>query len=267
MAMVMQPQARRPFAFFVAILVFGLALAVAAHLPAEAGKITALRYVVYGNALYRIGNLEKAEAAYTQATTLDSENADAWKGLGNVLTMLHRDDEAAKAYARAETTSKAKPQMPSNEEKAKEIEHSETVPNPAPSKAEAADTTSRLAIGVGYPDVRLRLDVAWGLDLEAKGAFGQGQQAYSGRLIWNYWDLGPFKMTLGGEGGMVILDGIDTLNGNGPFGYGFVGMEYPIGPFRLSADIGDAYMSATTSGHSYSTTDIIYNTALYFFIF
>lgn len=75
------------------VLAFG-----APSLHAEANKNEAIRYLIYGNVLYKQGNAAKAEEAYRQATVLDPKNADSWKGLGNVLVELDRPSEAAKAY-------------------------------------------------------------------------------------------------------------------------------------------------------------------------
>jgi tetratricopeptide (TPR) repeat protein len=234
----------------VVLLVLGVPLVVfaAPGLMAEDAHSDSLRWMIFGTMLYKQDKLPDAEKAYKRATTLDPSNADAWQGLGNVLSDEKKRGEAARAYERAKPSQapKSTPEVPS---------------------LGAEASPSRFAVGAGYPDVRLRLAMVWGWDVEAKGAFAQGQQAYSARLIWNYVDLGPLKMTLGGEGGMVELDGVDSLNGSGPFGEGFLGLEYPVGRFRLSVDVGEAYMSATSLGHTYSTTDIIYNTAVYLYLF
>lgn len=68
---------------------------------AEAKKTMAIRYLIYGNVLYKQGNAVKAEVAYRQATVLDPDSANSWKGLGNALTQLNRPSEAIVAYRRS----------------------------------------------------------------------------------------------------------------------------------------------------------------------
>jgi hypothetical protein len=126
----------------------------------------------------------------------------------------------------------------------------------------------RFALGFGYPDVRARLAVAYGLDLEAKFAFEQGIQIYTGRLLWNFWDLGHFHALVGVEGGFARFSAFDGLNGNGTVAEGFLGLEYPFGGrFKLSVDAGPAKLQANSEGFSYSTVQTIYNTAFYIYLF
>jgi hypothetical protein len=125
-----------------------------------------------------------------------------------------------------------------------------------------------LAIGLGYPDLRARLALGKGWDLEAKFAFEQGVQVYSGRLYWNPLDLGPLNLELGAEAGYGRFNDIDSLNGGGPAYGGFVGLEYRFARrLRLSADIGPYRITASSEGYSYSTTQAVVNTALYIYLF
>ncbi len=126
----------------------------------------------------------------------------------------------------------------------------------------------RFALGIGYPDLRARLALGRKVDAEAKFAFGDGIQVYSARLHWNFADLGPLKLTAGAEGGYVRFDGVHTISGTGALGSGFLGIEYPFaGRLRLNADVGPAWLQASSGGRSHSTTELIYNTALYFYLF
>jgi len=256
-----------------ALCAAALGVSLASVSAAEDRRSESVRWMIFGTMLYKQGNLQDAERSYRKAAALDPANTEAWQGLGNVLTDENEVDEAGKAYARARPgTSNATPDAvtgavssPTPAPIPRQAPVPKQTPSSPPSAAEAPP--SRFALGIGYPDFRLRTAVLWGWDVEAKGAFAQGLQAYSGRLVWNYVDLGPLKLTLGGEGGVVELDGADSLNGSGPFAEGFLGVEYPLGRFRLSLDVGEASMSASSQGHTYSTTDVIYNTALYIYLF
>jgi hypothetical protein len=137
--------------------------------------------------------------------------------------------------------------------------------------AEVAQTQvapGRFALGLGYPDVRARVALGYGVNLDAKFAFEQGIQVYSGRLAWNFYDLGPFKTMVGAEGGYALFNGVDSLNGNAVVFEGFLGLEYPFARrLRLSVDAGLASIQASSMGSTDTTTDIIYNTALYIYLF
>ena len=137
--------------------------------------------------------------------------------------------------------------------------------NPAASGAEPPP--SRLALGVGYPDVRVRYSLAQRWNVEAKAAFADSLQIYSGRLSWNLADLGPLKVLAGGEGGWAKFDGVDSISGNGSYAQAYAGLEYPFaGRLRVSVDLGPAWIQAAADGANYSTTVLVYNTALYLYI-
>jgi hypothetical protein len=125
-----------------------------------------------------------------------------------------------------------------------------------------------LALGVGYPDLRARMGLSERVDGELKFAFGEGVQVYSGRLYWNFADLGPLRFTAGAEAGWLKFDGVDTLSGTGVVASGFFGLEYPFAKrFKLSLDAGPAWMQASAEGQTFASTDIVYNTALYFYLY
>jgi hypothetical protein len=127
---------------------------------------------------------------------------------------------------------------------------------------------SRFALGLGYPDVRVRVALGYGWDLEGKFAFEQGIQVYTGRIYWNYCDIGPLKAVLGGEGGYGIFSGVDSLDGGGPLVGGFLGLEYPFEKrLMLSVDAGPYRAQALSEGYSYETTQMVINTALYIYLF
>ncbi len=159
-------------------------------------------------------------------------------------------------------------EQPTPESKATEVVQAAEKKTPVAEEADDSKMYRRFAIGVGYPDLRLRAAVTDSVDLEAKFAFNEGIQIYSGRLYWNFMDLGPLKATLGGEAGWARFDGIETLGGNGVVTSAFVGLEYPFAKrFRVTADLGPAWLQATADDKTYSVTDWVVNTALYFYFF
>jgi hypothetical protein len=138
-------------------------------------------------------------------------------------------------------------------------------PTPAPP---AANGSGLLALGLGYPDVRARLTLGAGWDVEAKVAVEQGIQVYSGRLYWNAFDVGPFKAELGAEGGYAMFQGVSNLNGSAVILEGFAGLEYPFSRlFGVSFDVGPASIQASSQGASITRYELIYNTALYVYLF
>jgi hypothetical protein len=138
------------------------------------------------------------------------------------------------------------------------------VPSPSPTPLEL----NQFAVGLGYPDLRARLALRASWDIEAKFAFEQGIAVYSARLYWNPLDLGPTNLKLGAEVGYATYNGVDTLNGNAIILEPFLGLEYPFAHrFRLSVDVGPAYIQASAAGSTLASTDIVYNTALYIYLY
>jgi hypothetical protein len=139
---------------------------------------------------------------------------------------------------------------------------------PTASTLSPAADLSAFAVGVGYPDVRLRFGLGQDWSLEAKGAFAQGLQIYSGRVSWDFAALGPLRAMAGAEGGWAKFDGLDSISGDGAYAGGFLGLEYPLARrLRVTVDIGPAWLQASSQNHSLSAVDVIYNTALYFYLF
>jgi hypothetical protein len=140
------------------------------------------------------------------------------------------------------------------------------VATPSPTPLE--NSYSRFAVGVGYPDLRARVSLIHGLDLEAKVALASGEQAYSGRLYINPISLGSVDFDLGGEGGFLNFNGIDTISGHGSYGEPFVGVEYRFSKqWRITVDIGPALINVDSGGTSVSEWEWTYNTALYVWLF
>jgi hypothetical protein len=138
----------------------------------------------------------------------------------------------------------------------------------SPAEPVEAKEPSRLAVGIGYPDVRARLGLPYGLCLDAKAAFGDGLQAYSGRLAWNVMDLAALKLMTGLEAGGIAFSNVDSLSGSGSIVGFFVGLEYAFSRrFRLSVDVGPYSLHASAEGQSVTSTEVVYNTALYFYLF
>jgi len=124
------------------------------------------------------------------------------------------------------------------------------------------------AIGIGYPDIRLRLKLGYSTNIDGKFTFNDGIQIYSIRLSWNFLDIGPIKAIVGGEAGWAKFDGVDSMSGVGTFAQGLVGLEYPFAKrFRISVDIGPAWINVYSDGYTYSTAVAVYNTALYYYLF
>jgi len=126
----------------------------------------------------------------------------------------------------------------------------------------------RYALGLGYPDLRARVDLGQ-FDVEAKLAAEEGIQVYSARLYWYFWKIGSVKAMVGLEGGFANFNGFyNSIAGSGAFEEGFVGLEYRITRrMSINADVGPSHVGAWSEGYSYSTTDVIYNTALYIYLF
>jgi len=139
----------------------------------------------------------------------------------------------------------------------------------APAKAPSGDDVPlRFALGAGYPDVRARVALGYGVDVEGKFAFEQGIQVYSGRLYWHFTDLGPLLVDLGAEGGVARFNEVDSINGSGSFVEVFLALEYPFARcLRLCVDVGPAHVQASSDGFTYTSNVTVVNTALYLYLF
>jgi hypothetical protein len=139
---------------------------------------------------------------------------------------------------------------------------------PVVSPAAPGPDPTRFALGLGYPDLRARVDLGYSVDAELKVALEQGIQVYTGRVYWDFWDIRPFKLMVGAEGGVAEFQGIDSISGSGSVLGCFVGAELPVAHrLRLSVDVGPSRIQASSEGYSYQTTELIYNTALYVYLF
>jgi hypothetical protein len=164
---------------------------------------------------------------------------------------LCADDASDSAYAPAESLSQA-------------------VTSSASTNSVTPQAPQRFAVGLGYPDVRTRVALAYGLDAEAKFAFEQGIQVYTGRLYWNFFTIKacPLKLLLGAEGGYGHFNAAESLDGGGPAYGGFFGLEYPFERrFSLLVDAGPYKVQVAAEGYSYQTTQLVFNTALYVYLF
>ena len=124
-----------------------------------------------------------------------------------------------------------------------------------------------LALGIGYPDLRLRYKLFDRLGIEAKAAFAEGLQVYSGRLSWDFLRLGPLNALAGGEGGWAKFDGIDTISGTGAFGQAYAGLELHLTRrLSLQADAGPAWLWAWSESRERTDMAMVFNTALYFYL-
>lgn len=126
-----------------------------------------------------------------------------------------------------------------------------------------------LQFGLGYPDLRLRYHLSGPIDLEAKVALAQGEQAYGGRLYWRMFHLGPAGILLGGEVGFLDYNSIYTLSGTGDYGEIFVGAQYRfMKRWAALVDFGPAKIQVRAdNGQSLAQQQWIFNTALYYVLF
>jgi hypothetical protein len=125
-----------------------------------------------------------------------------------------------------------------------------------------------LALGLGYPDIRLRAGLGHGLFADAKFAFDSGINVYTARLGWNFWETSGLKVIAAAEAGLANISNVDTVTASGATAGASLGVEYPFAKrFRVSLDAGPMWVSGSNSQASYSTTDIVFNTALYYYLF
>lgn len=125
-----------------------------------------------------------------------------------------------------------------------------------------------LALGAGFPDLRARLSLGHGMVSEVKVALEPGIQVYSTRLGWNFWMVGPVKMTVLGEAGLAQLSEVDGVSGQGSILGVAAGAEYPFNrSFRAAIDVGPMWVQARSSLAEASAVDVIFNAALYFYLF
>jgi hypothetical protein len=126
---------------------------------------------------------------------------------------------------------------------------------------------SRLAFGLGYPDQRLRWEAGNGWALEAKTSFMEGLQTYGGRVNYTLGTLGAVKTVVGGELAWLKFDGLDTMSGTGQSAQAYFGLELPFaGRWGLQADAGPLWVQLTSEGQSVVASDLVFNAALYFYI-
>jgi hypothetical protein len=145
------------------------------------------------------------------------------------------------------------------------------IPTQTSIPAEASATSEeppRVSFGVGYPDLRLRARIWGGLDGEFKFAFDDAVQVYSGRIYYTFWKWWVFDFNVGAEVGFLNFSGIETLSGNGSFYEPFVGLRYKFNKyFNLTSEVGPAFINVSSGGVSFSNTDTIVTTAIYFYLF
>jgi hypothetical protein len=90
----------------------------------------------------------------------------------------------------------------------------------------------------------------------------------SGRFSWDFYNIGPLKTLASVEGGIARISNLDTVTANGSTAGMTLGLEYPFAKhFRISLDAGHMWYSANSSQASFSAVDIVYNTALYYYLF
>jgi hypothetical protein len=133
-----------------------------------------------------------------------------------------------------------------------------TPPVPAP---------STLAVGVGYPDLRVRYDFARSWAVEAKGSWAEGLQAYGARLNDGFAHAGPLTLLAGAEAGWLKFDGIQTISGTGAYEQAYVGIELPFAQrWKLELDGGPLWAQLSSEGQSASGVDLVVDAALYLYV-
>jgi hypothetical protein len=125
-----------------------------------------------------------------------------------------------------------------------------------------------LALGIGYPDLRLRYSpVRWGA-LEAKAALASGVQVYSLRAYGLPYSWQQLDLVVGAEAGLANLSGVEGIDGSGDMEGAFVGLEYsPYNKLRLNIDAGPYRVAASSGDVSTASWEWIVNTALYWVLF
>jgi len=130
----------------------------------------------------------------------------------------------------------------------------------------AVPVDRRLALGLGYPDFRIRYDFPQ-VTVEAQAAFLQGVQTYAGRLSFGLADWGPVRARLGAEAGWIKFDGVQTVSGTGGYGQALVGLELPfLDRWSLEAEGGPAWVQLNGDSQSAFGADLVFDAALYFYL-
>jgi|GEM_PF-2113943 hypothetical protein len=126
----------------------------------------------------------------------------------------------------------------------------------------------KLQLGLGFPDLRLRVNLSGPVDAEAKVALSQGMQAYGARLYCRVFQGGPLGLRLGAEAGYLSFHDVDTLSGNGGYGELFLGAEYRfLKRWNALVDYGLAKIDVNAQGQSLAQQQWVLNTALYYTLF
>lgn len=226
---------------------------------------------VTANQAYQLHQWDIALQRYLEAEQIDPTSGYPVWGEANCLYLLGRKSEALTAYRRA---SKLLPGSSYLSTRVRSIEADLWPTQAQHIRPTSTSTTAQgeqlgfFGLGVGYPDIRARLNIWRSMDVEAKAAIGSAEQAYSGRVFMRPFDLGPLAFEGGVEAGYLKFNVQDSLAGDGMFAEPFVGLEYGFSRrWRVNADIGPAWIKVVSSGQSLSELQWTYNTAIYFFIF
>jgi hypothetical protein len=126
----------------------------------------------------------------------------------------------------------------------------------------------KLLIGLGWPDVRLKTNLAGKLDAELKVAFSSGAMAYGGRLYWRPLAFGSLEPVVGGGGGLIAFSDLEGESGSGSYFEGFGGLQYTfLQHWKVLADCGPTWVQLNSKNESVSEQHWVFNIALYYVIF
>lgn len=139
--------------------------------------------------------------------------------------------------------------------------------------SEAVDLSQKFGIGLGYPYLSLKYGISSSFTSEARWAYGEGINVFSGRGYYNFYQEESITGFTGCDIGYIKFD-TEGIKGNGYLLMGFVGGEYFFikDDFSLGLDIGPAFISLNTReiGQDFSVDGIewVFNLGLnYYFSF
>ena len=235
---------------------FACALWLAACGALAAHETGASEWVSMGQKLFQQNDYPDACLAFQNALSLDRQSKAANEGLGKCYEAEGDPDKALEYYKRA-LAAKTDASVDAKSDAAS----SQAPGNPS------EPVQPRLQVGLGWPDLRLRVRLFDPVDAEAKAAIAAGTVALGARIYWRAAQLGSMDLELGGEAGWLSYSGIDTLNGSGVYAEPLVGVQYRfLKDWSALVDIGPAWIQVSSQGQSLTEMQWTLNTALYFSI-
>ena len=128
--------------------------------------------------------------------------------------------------------------------------------------------STRLDLGIGWPELSLRLGLSAPVDLVAKVVVADGLDVAGARFYWDYARWQRVGLNLGLEGGYVDLHGAGGWTGHGWETGAFAGAEVSLASWLgLEADLGPTHLSLQLPGQRVDQWTWVANTALYLRLF